>query len=168
MGDVLKRRLKQAKFENPVHEALLNLLVTAGHVQEQLARLCDEHGLSPGQYNVLRILRGAHPEGYARCEIAERLIERAPDVTRLVDRLEQQGMVTRGKSSHDARRSVSRITGRGLRLLETMEVGVQAIHREIAARWTPREAREISRLCEKLYGPEVEATAAAGRAPATR
>ncbi len=166
MGDTLKTRLQQSRFESPFHEAMLNLLVTASHVQDRFARTCDEHGISRGQYNVLRILRGA-TEGYARCEIASRMIERSPDVTRLIDRLERRQLVERGRSARDARQSVSRITARGLELLAAMEPDIQAIHREIGGRWTVREAREISRICEKLYGPDHEEAPAVAE-PGTR
>ena len=98
MGEGLKRRIQQERFEDSLHEAVLNLLVAAGHVRERMDRVCAEHGITHGQYNVLRILRGAHPDGHPRGEIAARLIERAPDVTRLVDRLERHGYVERARS----------------------------------------------------------------------
>ena len=85
MGETLKRRLRQNRFDSAAQEALLNLLVASGHVRGTIDQLFDREHVTPGQYNVLRILRGAHPRGYSRCEIASRMIERAPDVTRLID-----------------------------------------------------------------------------------
>lgn len=138
----------------PSQEAVLNLLVASGHLRDRIDLLCEQHGVSGAQYNVLRILRGAKDEGYARCEIAQRLIERAPDVTRLIDRLEQRGFVERGRSSEDRRRSVTRITALGLRLLETMEPLLQEANGWIEERLSLKERKELSRMLEKLYSNE--------------
>ncbi len=154
MGDALKRRLKQARFENLTQEAMLNLLVAAGHLREQLDRVCSEYGITHGQYNVLRILRGTHPGGYPRCEIAGRMVEKAPDVTRLVDRLERQGLVERGTSEQDGRLSVTRITRKGLDLLDHMAPGIEAVHAYFAERVSLRDRRELSRICEGLYAAD--------------
>lgn len=151
MGKALSRRIKQEKFESPLQESVLNLLIAASHVREKLDEVCSEYGITHGQYNVLRILRGAAPEGHSRCEIAERLLERAPDVTRLIDRLEEQGLAGRLRSKTDRRRSVSRITPKGLALLDRMEPRIQDLYREIADRISLRDRRELSRICEGLY-----------------
>jgi DNA-binding MarR family transcriptional regulator len=151
MGKALSERLEQTRFEGPVHEALLNVLVAAGFLNEQGARIFAEHDLSPAQYNVLRILKGAHPEGYARCDIARRMIERAPDLTRMIDRLERRGLVERARSDQDRRRSVTRISRRGMELVEKMAPAVAAYHRLVSRRLTAAEAGTLSRLCEKLY-----------------
>jgi DNA-binding MarR family transcriptional regulator len=151
MGEALKRRIKQERFESSLQEALLNLIVAAGYVQERTERVCSEYGVTPGQYNVLRILRGAHPDGYPRCDIATRLLERAPDVTRLIDRLEQQGLVERARSERDRRLSISRITDTGLELLARMDAPMKAMHEHFADRISLRDRRELSRICEGIY-----------------
>lgn len=151
MGDALKKRIKQERFESTLQESLLNLLVAAGYVRERFDRICAEHGLTNGQFNVLRILRGAHPSGYPRCEIANRMLERAPDVTRLIDKLEQQGFVERERSDEDRRLSISRITQTGLDLLERMDPEIQAQHEFFAERISLRDRRELSRICEGIY-----------------
>lgn len=154
MGEPLKRRLKQSRFENPQHEAILNLLVAASHVRARLEQVCAAHGITEGQYNALRILRGAHPDGYPRCEIARRLIERAPDVTRLIDRLEKQGLVERARSGEDRRLSITLITRNGLQILERMEPAMSTVHHELIDRLPDRDARELSRICESIYDVE--------------
>jgi DNA-binding MarR family transcriptional regulator len=148
----LKKRIQQERFEGPLQEALLNLLVAAGYLRERFERVCAEHGITHGQYNVLRILRGARPRGLSRCEIAVRLVERAPDVTRLVDRLEQQGFVERARSDEDRRLSISRITAAGLELLKRMEPAIRAEHEHFGERISLRDRRELSRICEGIYG----------------
>ena len=154
MGEALKRRLKQQRFESPLQEAMLNLLVAANHVRERVDRICEQYGITNAQYNVLRILRGAHPEGYPRCEIACRMIDRAPDVTRLIDRLEQQKLVARDRSDEDRRLSLTRITQKGLDLLERMNPGLEEVHRQIGERMSLADRREMSRICEGLYDQE--------------
>ncbi len=152
MGERLRQRLQQSRFESPYHEALLNLGVASAHLHDLAQELFEEHGITRGQYNVLRILRGAYPQGYPRCEIARRMIERAPDLTRMVDRLVRMGLVERAGSEHDRRQSIARITRRGMELLERMRSAVAQLHRGVSDHLTRAEAEELSRLCEKLYG----------------
>ncbi len=149
MGILLRRRLRQDRFENPAHEAVLALLVAAADVRGRLDRVCEGHGITSGQYNVLRILRG-HPDGYPRCEITARLIERAPDVTRLIDRLARQGLVERMRGESDRRHSVTRISRKGLELLDRMQSAIAAVNRETGRRLPPGDARALARLCEGL------------------
>jgi DNA-binding MarR family transcriptional regulator len=137
-----------------MQEALLNLLVTADYLREQMDRACAEHAITPAQYNVLRILRGVHPEGHPRCEIARRMIERAPDVTRLVDRLEKRGLVERDRSAADRRLSLTRITPAGIDLLARLAPRLAALESHLAERLSLRDRRELSRICEGIYGEE--------------
>ncbi len=154
MGDVLARRIRQAAFESPAQEALLNVIVAAGAIRQRVDEACAQAGLTQGQYNVLRILRGAHPRGYPRCEIAGRMLERAPDVTRLIDRLQAQGLVERVRDDDDRRLSVTRITRAGLDVLGRLDRPIAQIARDLETRLSSRELRELSRLCEALYAPE--------------
>ena len=117
MSDALKARIQQKRFRNPAHEAILSLMVAAAHVRQMVEQACADHDLTQAQYNVLRILRGKHPDGYPRGEMASRMIDRAPDVTRLIDRLERRGLVERARSTEDRRLSITRITRKGLAVL---------------------------------------------------
>lgn len=152
VGQVLRRRIKQAKFDSPAHEAMLNLLVAAGHVRLLVDELCSGYDITQAQYNALRILRGAHPDGYPRGEIASRLIERAPDVTRLIDRLERQGLVERTRSTEDRRLSITRITRAGLDLLRRMDPRIQDIQKSFQTLLPARDVKALSRICERIYG----------------
>jgi DNA-binding MarR family transcriptional regulator len=151
MGEALKRRIKQAKFDSPVQEAMLNLMVASDFVREQIDRVCSGHGLTRGQYNVLRILKGIYPEGHPRCEIAERMLERAPDVTRLVDRLEEQGLAERDRSTTDRRHSITRITNKGLALMDELNREVGELFQHFGVKLSRKDARELSRICEGIY-----------------
>lgn len=152
MGEILRRRIEQQRFESPVVEAMLNLLVAADHVRSRITAVCDQFGMTLGQYNVLRILRGAHPEGHSRREIVRRMLERAPDVTRLVDRLEAGGFAERVPSERDRRLSITRITPKGLELLAQMDAPVAGLNAYFGERVSRRDCRELSRICEGLYG----------------
>ena len=151
MGEALRRRIESERIESPVQEALFNLLVAADHVRQGVNRACAPHGLTIGQYNVLRILRGA-PEGHPRSEILRRMLEPAPDVTRLVDRLEARGLVERGRSAKDRRLSITRITPKGLELLQKVDPDIANFHAWFQSRVPLPDCQEISRICEGLHG----------------
>ena len=151
MGEILKRRLVMSRFQGPHHEATLNLLLASAHLRNVMERTFAEADLTMGQYNVLRILNGAHPQGYARCEIARRMIERAPDLTRMVDRLIDRGFVERRKCVDDARRSMTFITARGRQLLAKLAPDIESEARSLRDTLSVAEARELSRICEKVY-----------------
>jgi DNA-binding MarR family transcriptional regulator len=155
MGKILRQRLHQSRFESPIQEAILNVMVASGHLRDLVDRIGREHEVTGSQYNVLRILRGAQPDGLPRCEIATRLLDRAPDVTRLIDKLEKAGLVERRRSEQDARQSIARVTRRGLALLERMDVDIRASHRLLQDRLTERETEQLSLLLEKLYEGEL-------------
>ena len=119
MGELIRQRLEQTKsFENAAQEAMLNLMIAAGYMNELNDRICTKHGITRSQYNVLRILRGVHPAGHPRQEITRRMVDRSPDVTRLIDRLEKGGLVERDRTDEDRRLSIERITQNGLDLLD--------------------------------------------------
>jgi DNA-binding MarR family transcriptional regulator len=133
---------------------MVQLMTAAGRVQQALEEVCAEYGLKHDHYNVLRILRGAHPVGHPRYAISERLISRAPDVTRLLNRLIKEGLVKRYRSSEDQRLSMARATGKGLRLLEQMDPQIQAVHETLAGGLTSLEARQLSEWCGRVGSVE--------------
>lgn len=151
MGDALRKRILTDRFQSPAHEAVLNLFVASGHLRDQTEAVCHKFGLTQPLYNVLRILKGGSEEGYSRGDIARRLLDRAPDVTRLLDRLESKGLVTRKRSQGDRRRSVNRITKAGIDLLEQMYPGINAVSDYAAARLSDEECLLLSKLCEEIY-----------------
>lgn len=155
MGHVLKERLKQKKFRSPRHEAAMNLLLAAGYVRQIVDEVCTEFGLTNQQYNILRILRGVHPEGHRCAGIRERMIDRAPDITRRLDTLEEMGLVKRRRSTEDRRAVITYITDRGLEMLDEIDPWLAQVDTRIAENLSLKECRELSALCEKLYGSEV-------------
>lgn len=148
----VRTRLVQSRFKTPAEEAMVGLMVAAAHLVLGLEEVCASHGITHDQYNVLRILRGVHPDGHPRYAIAERLVDRAPDVTRLLDRLERQGLVERFRAPEDRRLSISRITDAGLELLAAMEPGIMAVHERHASALTSGEVKSLARICDKILG----------------
>lgn len=112
----------------PEEMAFLDLLRTTDRLSRGVAHVLKSEDLSPTQYNVLRILRGA-PESLACGEIAGRMITRDPDITRLLDRLERRGLISRCRQTTDRRTVLTRITPEGLELLARLDRPVQEIHR---------------------------------------
>jgi DNA-binding MarR family transcriptional regulator len=109
--------------------AFLDLLRTTDMLARGLVTILRPEDLSSTQYNVLRILRGA-PEGLPCGEIGKRMITRDPDITRLLDRLEKRGLISRSREARDRRTVMARITGAGLKLLARLDEPVQAAHRK--------------------------------------
>ena len=122
MSRALSQEIHQQKpFVSLEEEAFLGLQRTASLLLQALGRELKGHDLTPAQYNTLRILRGAGPDALTCGEIGERLVSPGPDVTRLLDRLEQGGLVTRLRDPEDRRVVRARITEKGLDLLATLD-----------------------------------------------
>jgi DNA-binding MarR family transcriptional regulator len=153
MGQALHRRLRSKKFDGPFQEAVLNVWVTSSFVRGLYEEIFEGADLTHTQYNVLRILNGAYPEGYCRADVTRRMLDRAPDLT---PRLGRRGLVQRMRSEKDGRQSMARITQRGRHLLALMHPKVRAVEEAFSKRLTEDEALELSRLCEKIYGLEDE------------
>jgi DNA-binding MarR family transcriptional regulator len=118
----LAAEIKQRKaFESPEHEAYLNLVRTATALMRRETEVLKAHELTPAQFNVLRILRGAGSDGLICREIGERMLAWDPDVTKLLDRLEARGLVVRERQPRDRRAIVARVTQRGLSMLQQVD-----------------------------------------------
>jgi len=120
---------KRPGMPSPEEAAFLDLLRTTDMLSRGLVTILKPEDLSSTQYNVLRILRGAR-EGLPCGEIAKRMITRDPDVTRLLDRLEKRGLISRSREARDRRTVMARITGAGLKLLARLDEPLQAAHRK--------------------------------------
>ena len=155
MGDKLKQWLKQSKFSNLDQEVVLNILVTSYFLRSRHDEVMSKYGLTMPQYNVLRILKGVHPNGHPRCDIISRMIEPAPDVTRIIDRLLKDKLVERFNSDTDKRLSMTRITEKGLKVLEKAKPEIDALGTYISTTLTSAEKKNLSDLLEKIYGPHI-------------
>lgn len=127
-------------------EAFANLQRTADICMQRVAAVVRARGLSAAQYNVLRILRGAGPEGIPCGEIAARMITRDPDITRLLDRLEARGVVSRERQKADRRVIQVRITGEGLRLVDSLDGPIRATQKRQLGRLGAPRLRKLIEL----------------------
>ena len=122
MSSALQRELRQRRpFQSPAHEAVVGLMRTADVIRRHAMAVVEPHGITIQQFNVLRILRGAGEEGLPTLEVAERMIEQTPGVTRLLDRLETKELVKRQRCPKDRRQHLCWITAKGLALLQKID-----------------------------------------------
>ena len=127
--DMLSELRQTRPFAIPEEELYLSLIRTADILGRGCHALLKDAGLSPPQYNVLRILRGAGEPGLPCGEIAARMVTRDPDVTRLLDRLEQRGLITRGRGTEDRRVVSACITAAALDVLDGIDPHMHALHK---------------------------------------
>lgn len=150
MSESLSRRLHQSKFEGPHHEALLAVMLANAAVDSMLDEVFEGSGITQPQYNVLRILNGVYPGAHCRGEIARRMVRRAPDLTRMLDRLVRLGLVERAKGERDHRQSMAKITDRGRAKLEELRPKVQRMTQLLADRMNADEAKQLVTLLERV------------------
>jgi DNA-binding MarR family transcriptional regulator len=127
-------------------ELFLNLSRTTAMAEHAMEKRLRPHGLSPTQYNVLRILRGAGEKGLCQYEIAERLVAQVPDVPRIVERMEKAGWVGRTRGVEDRRMVMASLTAEGLALVEALDPKIGEIIAGIFEAMTEEEMRELNEL----------------------
>ncbi|HEX9935520.1 MAG TPA: MarR family transcriptional regulator [Longimicrobium sp.] len=150
-SSALQREIGQTRpFRTPAQEATVSILRTADVVRRRLVEVVEPHGVTLQQYNVLRILRGAHPDPLPTLEIGERLIERMPGITRLLDRLEEKGLVRRERCSDDRRLVHCWITPAGLELLAAMDEGMDRADDEAVAELDAGEKTALTALLDRV------------------
>ena len=153
MARGLQQELKQKiPFTSREQEAVLSLLRTSDAIQAQVESWLKEYGLTGTQYNALRILRGAGPEGLPCREIGERMITRDPDITRLLNRLEDRGFVERNRDKQDRRVIYGKITAAGLKLLREMDGPIDKRGREMLRHVGQEKLKELIELLELVRG----------------
>ncbi len=145
---------KKNPFACPEQEACLNLWRTQDQLHQEFVHLFQLHGISGSQYNVLRILRGAGGAALPCLEIGAQMVTRMPDITRLVDRLEDAGLVTRCRTAEDRRVVLVKITPAGLELLGRLDQPVLDLHRRLLGHLSRAELAELNRLLVKARKAE--------------
>lgn len=131
MSARLRDEIKQTRpFGSLEQEAYLSLGRTWSLLEHVVAEALKPYGITPTQYNVLRILRGAGKQGLCRSEVMERMIARVPDATRLLDRMEAAGLIVRERSREDRRFVTTRVAKEGVQLLDDLDNVIQELHRK--------------------------------------
>jgi len=148
----VREAIRQAKpFQSRRQEGVLALLLTGEAVRWRLAQRLSSRGeLTLQQYNVLRILRGAGPQGLPTLAIVERMIENTPGITRLLDRLEAKKLVARVRSAEDRRQVLCRITERGLEALAALDPTMDEFDQAALGPLTATEVATLIRLLNKV------------------
>ncbi len=147
----LQREIRQNRpFHSASQEAFLAILKTADVLRRHFARIVEPHGLTPQQYNVLRIVRGAGAGGIPTLAISERLIEETPGMTRLLDRLEEKKLVRRKRCPEDRRQVLCWLTEKGAGLLDLLDKEVAASDRLIAEALSHDETGALIAFLDKI------------------
>ena len=150
----LQEELRQSKpFGSLEQEALLSIERTAAILSHGVADALRRYEITPTQYNVLRILRGAGEQGLSRNEVRDRLVAQVPDVTRLLDRMEEMGLVARERAEDDRRVVFSRLTRKGGQLLARIDDPVSRLHhRQLGHLGAAKLRMLIELLAEARHG----------------
>lgn len=153
IGKVGKEIRQTRPFRSSGAEATISLLRTADLIRRRLSAVIEPAGITFQQYNVLRILRGAGPDGVPTLEIADRMIEKAPGITRLIDRLEAKGLVERRRCTEDRRVVYGTISAAGLDLLASLDPQVDATDESAMENLNDEEQRTLIGLLDTLRDP---------------
>ena len=146
----LQQEIKQqTAFRSAEAEVFVNLMRTTAALVRGMVDLLRPYDITQPQYNALRILRGAGPEGLLRGEVGERMVTHEPDVTRLLDRMESRGLIVRERGFNDRRLVHVRITTEGLALVDSLDGPVNAMHRAQLGHLRPEELDALNELLEK-------------------
>ena len=153
MANNLQAELKQSKpFPRVTAEALLSVLRTAAVLEHQLTEALKPYRLTHTQYNVLRILRGAGANGLCGREVGERMVSRVPDVPRLLDRMEETGLINRERDPDDRRHVTARITRKGLTMLKQVTPELEAVERARAGRIPTGQLQQLIEVLSTVRG----------------
>ncbi len=151
MHSGLQAELKQTRpFRSPLEEAFVSLQRTAAVLEHALETALRPTGITATQYNVLRILRGAGDDGLCRSEIGERMVRRVPDVTRLLDRLEDTGHIARTRAGDDRRFVTTRITPSGRDVLTSLDEVVATYLASSMGRLAPEQLHALNEILATL------------------
>lgn len=149
LADEIQQKTAFASIEQ---EALLNIIRTHEFLQQRQAEFFREFQLTPTQYNVLRILRGAGKDGVTCSQAAERMLTADPDITRLLDRLESRNLIERERSKEDRRVVVSRITEHGLDLLKSIDKPLDQFMKGLMRGLGKQRLRDLIQMLESIRG----------------
>ncbi|MEX2511435.1 MAG: MarR family transcriptional regulator [Cyclobacteriaceae bacterium] len=147
----IEDEIKQKPFKDNYTKAIVNLLYTHSYLVTAQSRIFKPYDLSPEQYNVLRILRGQHPDPTTVSSIQERMLNKMSNASRLVEKLKQKGMVGRKECIHDRRQVDITITQVGLEILEQLDDEIQTFNKSIL-NLDENEVSQLNDLLDKLRG----------------
>jgi DNA-binding MarR family transcriptional regulator len=148
----IQSEIKQTKPLSPEQEVLLTVERTADAFRRRIGEVLKPHNISGTQYNVLRILRGAGKDGLPCGAIAERMVTRDPDITRLLDRLAKMGFIVRERGDRDRRVVTTTITEKGLKLLKQLDKPMQEMGMALVSSLSKEEMQRLVELLDQARG----------------
>ena len=146
----ISKAIRQEKFKSNHNMALVNILYTSSWLRENQKPLFDTFDLKAQHYNVLRILKGRYPKAASPGEIKEVMLDKAPDLTRLIDKLVQMKIVDRNVCPENRRKVDVLINKKGIDLLEIMNKNMKNFEDLFQSKLTDKEAEQLSRLLDKI------------------
>ncbi len=147
----IEQDIRQPKFRNAHQKAGINMIYTYGWIMERQKEVFATEDITPQQFNILRILRGSHPEPLSTLQIRERMLDKMSDTSRIVDRLITKGLVKKGICKTDRRLVDVIISDKGKKLLERMDK-LQEDLDNITGNLSRKEAATLSQLLDKIRG----------------
>jgi DNA-binding MarR family transcriptional regulator len=146
----LGKEIKQEKFASEYQKAVINILYTSNWLTYSHSKSLKKYGISPQQYNILRILKGQYPKAASVSLLIERMLDKMSNASRLVEKLKQKGLVERKECEQDRRQVDVLITKKGINLLEEMKEQFEKSEKEYAKAITKEEARQLNLILDKL------------------
>lgn len=148
----LEDEIVQKSFKDEFHKLAINLQFTAAHYRNEFRGRLKPYGISPEQFNILRILRGQHPGAASAKLVAERMIDKSSNVSRLVEKLRLKGLVKRSACDEDRRAVDLEITAKGLEVLLQIDEDMKTEHISLIDTLTKAEAKQLNNLLDKVRG----------------
>jgi DNA-binding MarR family transcriptional regulator len=145
----IDKDIQQTRFANSRHKALINILYTYGWALERIKKVLAEHDITHQQFNILRILRGSHPQPLSTLQIRERMLDKMSDTSRIVDRLIVKGLVKKSTCPDDKRLVDVLITEKGQSVLKDIDDGPDLVL-EVMHNVTENEMEDLSHLLDKV------------------
>ncbi len=147
----IEQEISQKKFRNPWQKSVINLLFTHSWLQLQLKEYMKYYGITPQQYNVLKILKGQGETPVSTCVVRDRMLDKMSDVSRIVARLQEKGLVEVARAHHDKRLVDIIISRKGLELIDEMDANTQTMD-SLIQNLSEEEATQLSDLLDKMRG----------------
>lgn len=147
----IEEEIKQPKFKNPYQKVAVNLIYTANWLESKQQDFFKPFGITPSQYNILRILRGQRPNKISGAEIKSRMLDKNSDIPRLLNRLIRKKLITKSPCPIDKRAADIAITGEGLEVLSKIDTHID-LSEQTSIRLTKDEAAHLSDLLDKCRG----------------
>ena len=149
----IEKDIQQQKFRNEYQKAVVNLIYTSNWMRERTSGIIEAEGITPQQFNILRILRGSHPMPLSTLQIRERMLDKMSDTSRIVDRLIAKGLVKKYICKKDRRLVDVIIAEKGMKMLERLDKKQDEMD-AILGNLTEKEASSLSKLLDKIRSSE--------------